>query len=296
MGIGTRMFRLGAVLPGIVLSAALTLVVSAALAPTLGGMLLVAYLVAALVLAFGQVEAPAVQVLGRARRATAGQEQLLKSLVAQLRTHRVPVPDLYVARRDLGRAAAEPCGRRSVVVAPRMLAWLHREQVPQDVAAAVVAQAAAGLRAGPSRFDLSVRLLIAPGALVVTAFQRIARWFTWAPGVLGLWRIRAVFGAVAVWQCLQANQVTIAVTTGVLVAVSYTGPTCARAWRGRVEQAADQAVVAAGLGEQLAFAVRSADEPGCVDRLHRIRTPTHGAGGESGAPQRRDRRSLYLVR
>lgn len=74
--------------------------------------------------------------------------------------------------------------------------------------------------------------------------------------MLGLWRIRAVFGAGAVWQCLQANQVTIAVTTGVLVAVSYTGPACARAWRGRVEQAADQAVVAAGLGEQLAFAVR----------------------------------------
>lgn len=55
MGIETGMFRLGAVLPGIVLSAALTLVVSATLPPTLGGMLLVAYVVAAVLLAFGQL-------------------------------------------------------------------------------------------------------------------------------------------------------------------------------------------------------------------------------------------------
>jgi hypothetical protein len=292
---GIEMFRLGAVLPGIVLSAALTLVVFAALPPTLGGMLLVAYVVAALVLALGRLEAPAVQVLGRARPATAGEEQLLQALIAHLRTHRVPVPDLYVARSDLGRAAAAPCGRRSVVVAPRMLRWLHREQIPPEVAAAIVAQAAACQRVGPARFDLAARLLTAPGALVVAAFQRIARLSMWVPGVLGLWRIRAIFGLVAVWQCLQADQVTIAVTTGVLVALSYTGPGCGRAWRRRVELAADRAVAAAGLGEELAFAVRSADEPGCVDRLHRIRTAAQGAGRESASAERRDR-SLYLVR
>ena len=165
MRLGTRMFKLGAVLPGIVLSAALLLVVTALLPATLGGMLLVAYVVAAAVLALGRFEAPVAQVLGRARQATVGEEHMLRGLTTWLLSHGCPAPDLYVARSDLGRAAAEPCGRRSVVVAPRMLRWLHREQVPQHVAAAIVAQAAAGLRVGPSRFDLAVRLLTAPAHL-----------------------------------------------------------------------------------------------------------------------------------
>ena len=291
MGIGTRMFRLGAVLPGIVLSVALMSVVSAMLPATIGGLLLVAYVAAAAVLATGALEAPGVEVLGRARRATAGEEQLLQGLAVWLAGRRQQVPDLYVARSDRGRAAAEPVGRHSVVVAPRMLGWLHREQVSEAVVATVVAQAAAGLRVGPSRFDLAVRLLTAPGAVVVAGFVRVARWFTWLPGVLGLWRIRAVFGIVAVWQCLQAHQVTIAVTTGVLVAVSYTGPACARAWRRRVEAAADRLVARAGLAGQLEFAVRSADEPGSIDRVERIRRAAKDA-----TPVGTAARSLYVVR
>lgn len=291
MGIGTRMFRLGAVLPGIVLSPALLLIVSVMLPATLGGLLLVAYVGAAVVLASGALEAPGVEVLGRARRATTGEEQLLQGLAVWLVGHGQQVPDLYVARADRGRAAAETAGRHSVVVAPRMLGWLHREQVSEAVVATVVAQAAAGLRVGPSKFDLAVRLLTAPGALVVAGFVRSARWLTWVPGVLGLWRIRAVFGIVAAWQCLQAHQVAIAVTTGVLVAVSYTGPAFARAWRRRVEAAADGLVARAGLAGHLEFAVRSADEPGSIDRVERIRRAAKDAepGGMAA-------RSLYVVR
>lgn len=295
MGFGTRMYRLGAVLPGIVLSAALLLVVSAMLPATLGGLLLVAYLAAAVVLATGALEESAVQVLGRARRATAGEEQLLQGLVAWLSARGQAVPELYVGRGDRGRAAAEPVGRRSVVVAPRMLGWLHREQVSQAVVATVVAQAAAGLRVGPSRFDLAVRLLTAPGAVVVAGFLRVARWFTWVPGVLGMWRIRAVFGVVAVWQCLQAHQVTIAITTGVLIAVSYSGPACGRAWRRRVEAAADGLVARQGLGEQLEFAVRSADEAGSIDRVDRIRRATRAAA-MAGPSDASSTRALYVVR
>lgn len=294
MGIATRMFRWAAVLPGMVLSAALTLAVSAMLPGTLRGMLLVTHLVLAAVLAFGQLEAPAVQVLDRARRATAGEERLLQPLVGQLRAHGCLVPDLYVARGDLGRAAAEPCGRRSVVVAPRLLRWLHRDQVGHDVAAAIVAQAAAGLRVGPARFDLAVRLLTAPGALVVAMFRRIARLFAWAPGVLGLWRIRAVFGLVAVRQCLQEQQATVAATTAALIAASYICPACARTWRRRVEVDADRQVAASGLGEQLAFAVRAADEAGCMDRVRRIRIAGQKARRQPPAPHS-VRRSRALI-
>lgn len=294
MGIGTRMYRLGAVLPGIVLSTALLLVVSAMLPATVGGLLLVGFIAAAVLLALGSFEVAAVEVLGRARRATPGEEQLLQGLAGWLAGRGLEVPTLYVARADRGRAAAEPCGRHSVVVAPRMLGWLHRQQVSQAVVATVVAQAAAGLRGGPSRFDLAVRLLIAPGALVVAGFVRVARWFTWVPGVLALWRIRAVFGVVAVWQCLQAHQVTIAVTTGVLMTVSYTGPACARALRRRVEAAADQAVTRAGLGDQLEFAVRSADEPGSIDRVERIRRAAKDAAAADQAAVAA--RQLSLVR
>ena len=293
MGIGTRMYRLGAVLPGIVLSAAFLLVVAACLPATLGGMLLVAYVVGAAVLACGAVEAPAVRVLGRARRATVGEQRLLRGLAGLLDGRGLGVPDLYVARGDLGRAVAEPCGQHSVVVAPRMLGWLHRQQVSRAVVAAVVAQAAEGLRVGPSRFDLAVRLLTAPGALVVDGFVQVARWFTWVPGVVGLWRIRAVSGVVAVWQSLQAHQVTIAVTTGALIAVSYTGPACARAWRRRVEAAADRSVARAGLGDQLEFAVRTAYEPGSIDRVERIRRFTKAQSADLTTPAQRE---LYLVR
>jgi len=129
MGIGTRLCRLGAVLPGIVLSAALLLIVAAALPATVGGMLMVAYAVTAVALALGQFETAAVQVLGRARRATEGEDQLLHGLDGWLHSHGASPPALYVARSDVGRSAAGPCGRRSVVVAPQLLSWLHREQV-----------------------------------------------------------------------------------------------------------------------------------------------------------------------
>ena len=295
MDIGIRMYRLGAVLPGIVLSATLLLVVSAMLPATIGGLLLVGYVAAAVVLATGALEEPAVQVLGHARGTTAGEELLLQGLAEWLAARGQTVPDLYVGRSDRGRPAAEPVGRRSVVIAPRMLGWLHREQVSQAVVATVVAQAAAGLRVGPSRFDLAVRLLTAPGAMVVAGFLRVARWFTWVPGVLGLWRIRVIFGVVAVWQCLQAHQVTIAVTTGVMIAVSYSAPACARAWRRRSEAAADELVASQGLGEHLEFAVRSADEPGSIDRVDRIRRAALAAAmaGHDEAPSRRP---LYVVR
>ena len=297
MGSGTRMYRLGAVLPGIVLSAALVLVVAASVPAALAGLVEVGYVATAAVLAFGRFEPQAVQVLGLARRATPGEERLLGEVTAWLGGRGFAMPDLYVARGDLGRAAAEPCGRRSVVLAPRMLGWLHRQQVSQAVVATVVAQAAAGLEVGPSRFDLAVRALTAPGSLVVAGFVRVARWLTWVPGVLGLWRIRAVFGIVAVWQCLQAHEVTFAVTTGLLMTVSYSAPACARMWRRRAEAAADRIVARAGLGDQLEFAVRSADEPGSMDRVARIRGasrdavaehPDQGAGGVA--------RQLYVVR
>lgn len=297
MGIGTRMYRLGAVLPGIVLSAAFLMVVAASLPSALAGLLEVGYAAAAVALACGRFESQAVHVLGRARRATPGEERWLREVAGWLGGRGFDVPDLYVAKRDVGRAAAEPCGRNSVVLAPRMLGWLHRQQISQAVVATVVAQAAAGLQVGPSRFDLAVRALTAPGALVVAAFDRIARCFTWVPGVLGLWRIRAAFGIVAVWQCLQAHEVTFAVTTGLLITVSYSAPACARAWRRRVEVAADQIVATAGLGDQLEFAVRSADEAGSIDRVERIRraarqsTVVAGDGGAGGVA-----RQLYLVR
>ena len=202
------------------------------------------------------------------------------------------VPELHVAQGDDGRAAVEPYGRHSVIVAPRLLAWVYRGEISQTVAAAVVAQAAATLRVGPSRFDLSVRLLTAPGDLAVAGFSRIARLFTWLPGVLALWRIRAVFGVVAVCQCLQAQQVTIAITTAVLVAVSYTGQASARAWRSRVEADADRLVAEAGLADHLEFAVRSAGGPGSLNRAQRIRRASHDTRYEAPAPARR----LYIVR
>jgi hypothetical protein len=52
--------------------------------------------------------------------------------------------------------------------------------------------------------------------------------------------------------------------------VSYAGPACARAWRRRIEAAADRWVARAGLGDQLEFAVRSACEPGSIDRVEQV--------------------------
>ena len=295
MRVGKRAYRVAAVLPGIVLSAALVLVVADSLPATPAGMLLVGYVGATAVLAFGRLEVLAVLGLGRARRPTVAEEQLLQNLAGWMLARGLSAPDLYVARSDLGRAAAEPCGRRSVVVAPRVLHWLHPGHVPQAVGAAVVAQAAAALRVGPSRYDLAVRLLTLPGALILAGFARIAGLFTWVPGVMGLWRMRAILGIVAVWQCLQSSQVTIAVTTGSLMTVSYSAPACARAWRRRVEVDADQLVVSAGLANQLEFFVRSADEPGSLDRVQRIRAAAMRSDGTTGSTMAINRQ-LHVVR
>ena len=89
---------------------------------------------------------------------------------------------------------------------------------------------------------------------------------------------------------------TIAVTTGVLIAVSYCGPACARTWRRRVEAASDRLVARAGLGEQLAYAVRSADEPGCVDRVNRIQAAAQENGQWSDHSDTDRRRTFHLVR
>lgn len=295
MRFGTRAYWVAAVLPGIVLSAALVLVVADSLPATPGGMLLVGYVGVAAVLAFGRLEMLAVLGLGRARRPTVREEQLLRDLAGWLLARGLSAPDLYVARSDLGRATAEPYGRRSVVVAPRVLHWRHRGQMPQAVGATVVAQAAAGLQVGPSRYDLAVRLLTLPGALILAGFVRIAGLFTWVPGLVGLWRMRAILGIVAVWQCLQSNQATIAVTTGSLITVSYSAPACARAWRRRVEVDADQLVVSAGLANQLEFLVRSADEPGSLDRIQRIRTAAKRTDGTTASTMATNRQ-LSVVR
>jgi hypothetical protein len=295
MRVGTRVYRLGAVLPGVVLSAAVVLVIVDSLPATPGGMLLVGYVGAAAVLACGWLEVLAVLGLSHARRPTVGEEQLLQDLAGWLRARGLSAPHLYVARSDVGRAAAEPWGRRSVVVAPRVMHWLHRGLMPQASGAAVVAQAVARLQVGPSRYDLAVRLLTLPGALILAGFVRIAGWFAWMPGVMALWRIRAILGIVAVWECLQSNQVTIAVTTGSLMTVSYSAPACARAWRRRVEIDADQLVVSAGLADQLEFAVRSADEHGFLDRVQRIRAAAMRTDGTTCSSMATNRQ-LYVVR
>lgn len=111
--------------------------------------------------------------------------------------------------------------------------------------------------------------------------------------MLGLWGIRVVFGVVAVWQCLQAHEVTIAITTGTLIAVSYAGPACARASRRRIEAAADRPVARAGPGDQLEFAVRPACEPGSIDRVEQIHRFATAQSTELTTPAQRE---LYLVR
>ena len=84
MTMGTRLHRWVAVLPGVVLSATLLLVVSAMLPAMLGGLLLLCYPTLAVVLALGKWERLAVKVLGRARRATPGEQELLAGLAGRL--------------------------------------------------------------------------------------------------------------------------------------------------------------------------------------------------------------------
>ena len=157
------------------------------------------------------------------------------------------------------------------------------EQVPREALAAVLAQAAATGFVGPSRFDMMVRWLLLPGKAAVWIVEATAgRCRRSLAPVAVMWRMRAVFGVIAVIQCSNQHQDLIGATVGALTTLSYVIPYASGLWRIRVQASADAVVVVAGMGLSLISAVAALNEPGAVDRLCRLRM---AQSAENRAPQ-----------
>lgn len=263
MGARTRMLWWAAVAPSMVLSCALAVVIIGAAPPLVGGITLLCFPGVAAVLATGRLEGQAARLLGRARYLTPGESECLERVTVELVGHGFRIPNLFVARTDTRRQVAEAYGRNTVILAPRLLTWLLSGQVSREALAAVLAHAAAAGSVGPSRFDMTVRWLLLPGRAAVWLFDVTAvRCQRSVAPVALVWRIRAIFGVIAVIQCSNQHQDLFAGTVGVLVALSYVIPYASGLWRIRVQTSADAVVVGAGMGPGLAAAVAALNERG----------------------------------
>lgn len=281
----TVMLWLAAVVPGVVAGSVVAIVGLGFLS---GEGLIAAFAataVVSVVLAVGGFEAPVSRALGFARGLRAGEQWLLEP--AMRLTGKVDLAPGRVLVRlvDGDGAPVTPIGRRTVVIAPWLVAGPQGSRLSAADVATVIGHAVAGQRVGPARFDLAVRLWMLPWTLVMVAVRQVARRFAWVPAGGLAWRLRGVLGAVALYQgFLPDGQPRLGIVTAVVVALSYIAPAADRAWRALVEREADRIVAARGLGEQLAHFVQWQDGPGCMERLHRIRVAAEEPiGGRAAA-------------
>ena len=228
-------------------------------------------LVVSLVLACGFWEPAAARIFGFARGLRPGERATLEHTLALLKVLDLAPGRVLVRFVDTGGLQATPIGRRMVIVEPTVVHGLYERRLSYEDAAAVIGHAVASQRMGPARFDLAARLWAFPWTLLYAVVRQIARAFSWVPAGGFAWHMRFVIGVIVVVQGFQPDgDKTIAIATGILIAISYVAPAADRAWRGVIERDADRIVAHAGLaGSMVAYAQwqLGADSMG---RVHRI--------------------------
>jgi hypothetical protein len=245
--------------------------VLAVLPPVLGLLGFLAGGVALVVLAAGGLEGPAVQLLTRAREATAGERAVLAPvLVAQGGTGIAAVA-LYVRRAP--HASTSPAlvvGSSSLVVTPWLVEATYRGWITREEATAVVLHVAGRHRAGRRRLEVAVLAATTPWRAVSAVARGVGGAVSWFPFVRFAWALRGFVGAVAVVQSAMEGRAVYGAIAGVFVGLTYLVPAAARARERRLEAEADRLLVARGLGEVLAGLLRRSGVPVRVERLQRL--------------------------
>lgn len=275
------------VTPGLVVSTVLTIMVGAVLPPAAGLAVFLVGLGVAVLLAAGVGEAPAVRVLFRAQRLSAGQLLILGPALTLLCQQGLGPPLVEIRVRRGGPAVtAGGVGRHTVVVSCGLIEALGDAQLPPEQAAAVVAHAAAVVRGGWVRLDPLIAFWSWPWQVLRGFAAGVARAGAGVPLTSLAWRWRVlVMGIATVQTATTQGPRWLAVLLGALTTVSYAAPVWAAHWQQQLVDAGDVAIMDAGLGPALAaFLRRCPPCPGTRARISRL------------APDQPGRPVLALVR
>lgn len=271
MRTSTKLIRLFAVIPAAIAGSFIALM-GLGFLPDAG--LLAAFagtLIVSLILAFGFWEPAAARIFGFARGLRPGERAAVAQTLALLKVLDLAPGRVLLRLVDTGGLQATPIGRRTVIVEPTLIEGLYERRLSHEDAAAVIGHAVASQHMGPARFDLAARLWAFPWTLLYAVVRHIAHVFSWVPAGGFAWHMRFVIGVIVVVQGFQpGGDKTIAIATGILIAISYVAPAADRAWRAVVERDADGIVAHAGLaGSMVAYAQWQLGA-NSLERVHRI--------------------------
>ena len=278
-----RVLRVVTLGPALVVSFVLGVVVCALLPPGLG---LVVFLAAAgvlVALALGQLQEPAIAVLTRSRLATVAEFQVLAPVLAELGGRGIDVGALFVRRvQRPNTPVAVAIGNRTVVVTPGLVESTYRGGVTDAEAAAVLAHAVGRRRALRPRLELAVLAATTPWRLVVATFRGVGRALAWLPLMRLTWTLRGVVGLICVLQSVAESRAAAGLLGGGVIALTYLVPAAGRRIETREDAAADQLVLAFGLGSVLVGLLRRYGHPMTLERMQRLEAdlvlPEHGSG------------------
>jgi len=265
----TRVLKVAWLAPGVLVSTVVWLML-AALVPA-GSILLLCGVILVVMLRMGRLADPATRLLAGARRASAGEREVLEALAGRLAGLEVAAVQLRVGRSTRPHPAVRPVGRE-LVVSPALLEAVFHRQVELDEAAALVTHAVGRVVTQRTSADLALAAWTLPWQLVAGVVRRVGAAARWVPLVGLAWQLRAVVGVVAVVQSAAADRMASAVVVAVFITATYLTPVARRAWGARVQRVADQYVVAHGLGVALLGALQriGASTPD-LDRTTRLR-------------------------
>ena len=257
--------------PAALVSFVLFMVVVALVPPFLSLPLVLAATAALVVLASGRLEGPAVELLTAARAATAGERQVMATVVDGLARVGITDLELLVRRRQLASTpAVTVLGRRSVVLSPGLVEAVYRGWVGPEEVVALVAQAVAARRARRPRAELAGLVATSPWRAVVMVFRGVGAAFAWLPFMGMAWALRGVVAVICVLQSVVEGRAAVGLLGGAVIALTYLVPAAGRALQTRTEAIGDQFVVDQRLGGVLARFLTRYGHPTTVERLRHL--------------------------
>ncbi|MEO3939320.1 hypothetical protein V3N99_21625 [Dermatophilaceae bacterium Soc4.6] len=273
--------------PAVVGSTMLVLVFGGVLPAALAGGVLVGGLGVAAVLLAGGGESIAVRLLWRARTPTAVELATLAPALAMLpgRGGRAGPWRLLVSAG--GTPAVHGVGRGTLVVSAGLPAALRERRLRRDDGVALLGRGARVVLSGAVRSDPAIALWTLPAQLICGAGTGIGRVVARMPLVRTIWAGRAVVATIAAVQAAASAQWIVAGVLAGVTAVSYLGPTWARAWAREVRNIGDAPPPQAGFSAgQLAPFNDDRRPPGATATVAGSRGPLRPDPGVEGGRTR----------
>ncbi|GAC1378642.1 MAG: hypothetical protein NVSMB48_00540 [Marmoricola sp.] len=226
----------------------------------------------------------AVRLLAQGAPISRGQEMVLQPALTRLTEAGLAPPRLYVAPPRGHQMLAEPVGRRSMVLAPRLLARSARGNVDAETLAVVLAHAEARrvVRSG-MRHDIALRIVLIPGRTFSSLVRGLARRLRWVPGAGLSGLVAAVVISTAVWRTFTEGVAWIGLIIALMASFGVISHAARAAWRTHVDSAADRLLADRGLGGPLARLLLSEGSRRSLDRVEAV----SGAQALPVAPVRR---------